>query len=159
MGISQIVTWISYCAFLGVALKFSYKFTSNYYDKVLDQDSRGQHAEKPIPGTASAVNTPYGLYLDGAVVKLPPNSYVNERSALLNSYTTFTHSVFVRYLHGAVGNVPREILTLSSTLRTVFQLRQRLATENENQLVFELEAVYGSSSAVFTSAVYSLSKV
>lgn len=137
-----------------------YKFKYNYNVVVTDTFSNSYHGVKPAIGTASAVNTPYGLYLDGETVYLPPNSSSGSgNSNVFNIYNTATLNLFIRYLPGKTGSFERELFTLKNTDLgiTRLQLRQKAASESDSP-VFELESNTGTS-ATQTSGQYEICKV
>lgn len=136
-----------------------YKFYRNY-NTIVNDSSGSNDGVKPAPGTASAVNTPYGLYLDGQTVVMPPNSEEGSGSSnVFNSENDNTFNIFVRYLPGATGTFTREILTLKSSSQTRVQLRQKSASESAAP-VFELLTTTTTNSAdIVQSTSYALSKV
>lgn len=144
------------CAANGIF--FNYKFYFNYNDQVYDWSTREQTGEKPVSGSTTAVNTPFGLYLEGTTVRLPPNAFFTSGTTdIINTYSSFSHGLFVKILPGLPGNVPREILTLASSSGLRFQMRQAQDLESASQVTFELETNFGTS-ATFTSSSYSQSK-
>jgi hypothetical protein len=140
---------------LGVE-RIRYNFSNNYDTMVDDLSGNSNHGEKPAIGTATAVNTPYGLYLDGTTVKLPVNTY-RETNAHMVINDDISMSLFVRFIPGAPGTFPRELITFKNGGGvTRVQLRQQSAKETAAP-TFELSANFGSVSTQ-TTGPYALSK-
>jgi hypothetical protein len=132
-----------------------YRFYYNYDIQVYDWSGNNNHGVKPARGTSSAVNTPYGLYLDGLTVALPPNS---QSSSTQMQSRDLRFKLLYRYLPGVQGTVPREILSLKNGSNIRLQLRQQSASEASSP-TFELEYRVGGTTFIETSnASYSLSK-
>jgi hypothetical protein len=135
-----------------------YTFTTPYDTQVTDLSGNNNHGVKPAIGTSAAVNTPYGLYLEGATVTLPPNSINSSASTSINSQDKFSLSLFVRHLTGVPGDVARELITLKAGSTTRLQLRQGQSVATANPL-YELEVKLGSGSATtYTSGTYTANR-
>jgi hypothetical protein len=142
--------------------KIKYLFTYNYDTQVEDLSGNGNHGEKPASGTSTAVNTPYGLYLDDQSVKLPPNSYagagVNNVIALSQD---FSISMFLRYLEGPTGLFDRDLLSLERPgLGVPFHYLSIFQTFDisNGPPSFTLLANFGLIPSSLTSSTFSLSK-
>jgi hypothetical protein len=139
------------------ATNIRYDFSHNYDTQVDDLTASLNHGEKPAIGTATAVNTPYGLYLDGTTVKLPMNTYRTTNADII-SRDDIAMSLFVRYLPGATGTFPRELITFkSSGGETRLQLRQQSANQSAAPK-FELSVDFGSGATTITTGPLILSK-
>jgi hypothetical protein len=139
--------------------KILYDFTINYNTQVNDSSGNSNHGLKTAIGSATSVNTPYGLYLQGDEVGLPPNTYAGSGiSNVVNSSDDFSMSVFVRFLQGKNGKHARPIVTFKSGKTTRLQLQQPAAL-NTAAPVFELTVDLGGTVTTLTSATYTLSKL
>jgi hypothetical protein len=125
-----------------------YEFKYNYDVKVTDSTAYQCHGEKPAIGSPTAVNTPYGLYLDGGIVKLPPNTQ-NAASCndLLTYYNYYSITMFVRYLPGTAGTYPRELFTIARGSSIRMQLRQRTQLDSVAP-EWEVESYFGTTTTV-----------
>jgi hypothetical protein len=145
------------CQLVFGATKIRYDFSHNYNTQVDDLTGSLNHGEKPAIGSTTAVNTPYGLYLDGTTVKLPVNTY-RATSTDMNFDNDIAMSLFVRYLPGATGTFPRELITFKNAGGVPrLQLRQQSATETAAP-TFELSVDFGSGVTTITTGPYALSK-
>jgi hypothetical protein len=137
--------------------EFEYSFWYNYDVQVYDWLENGFHGQKPARGSSSAVNTPYGLYLNGQTVMLPPNT--QSSSTVMKNNDDFTLRLIMRYLPGVTGTTQREIISLSNNASgTRLELRQQIASPNSSP-IFELEYQIGKTLTTrATSANYALSK-
>jgi hypothetical protein len=133
-----------------------YRLWYNYNVQVYDWQGNHYHGQKPMQGSITAVNTPYGLYLSGQTVVLPPNS--QSSSTFMRDLTNFRVQVFMRLLPGVAGTVPREIISLKDGSNTQLQLRQQSASEASSP-TFELEYRVGGTTYTDTvTGSYALSK-
>lgn len=89
--------WLLHLLAVTASLVYHYRFDNNYDTTVEDLTGGGNHAIKPASGTSSAVNTPYGLYLNSNSVQLPPNT----ANASFTYSSTFTFTIFFRFISGA----------------------------------------------------------
>jgi hypothetical protein len=140
--------YLLFAAKLIQAQVISYDFTYNYDVKVTDSSAFQCHGEKPSIGSSTAVNTPYGLYLNGGIVKLPQNTQNGAAcNSLTLSYSYFSVTMFVRYLAGIAGTYPRELFTIArgSNIRLQFRQRSQLETAAPE---WEVESFFGTSTAV-----------
>jgi hypothetical protein len=119
-----------------------YKLWYNYDIEVYDWQGKTFHGQKPARGTSVAVNTPYGLYLDGQTVVLPPN--LKSSSTIMKDHDDFTLRLIMRYIPGVPGIVSREIISLKKDSDIRLQLRQQSASETSS-LTFELESSVGGT--------------
>jgi hypothetical protein len=125
--------------------EFEYSFWYNYDVQVYDWLGNGFHGQKPARGTSSAVNTPYGLYLNGQTVGLPPNT--QSTSDGMEANDSFNLRLIMRYLPGGTGSTQRELISLRSNKSgTRLQLRQQSASASSSP-TFELEYSMGKTSS------------
>jgi hypothetical protein len=152
---------LSQLLLISLALQLStgdidYRFNYNYDTQVYDWEGNGFHGVKTAIGTSSAINTSYGLYLNGDTVKLPPNSASS--STTLKDNPSFKMRVFVRLLQGVPGTTTREIITFKSSSNTRLQLRQQSASETSSP-TFEVVFMIGVQTYTeVVSGSYALSK-
>jgi hypothetical protein len=140
------VIWLA-LLLAGGHLLIDYRLNNNSDGKVIDLSGNNNHGQIPARGTASAVITPYGLYLDGELIKLPPNGYT-ESSLIF--YPPFSMSCLVRLLSEASSSVPREIISFKLGSSTRLQLRQ-ISQEESGSLYLEL--VYVLDGLPYTSTL------
>jgi hypothetical protein len=158
-GLAVILMWA--IAFLLVSSclgddDIEYRLWYNYDVEVYDWNGNGAHGQKPAIGTGTAVNTPYGLYLSGKTVVLPPNS--ESSSKVMQDYKNFSVRLIMRYVPGVSGSVPREIISLQKGSNIRLQLRQQSANVGSSP-TFELEyRVGGTTYTTPVSGSYALSK-
>jgi hypothetical protein len=140
--------------------KIKYLFTYNYDTLVQDLSGNGNHGKKPASGSSTAVNTPYGLYLDKKSVTLPPNAYggIGTSNALTSSQS-FASSQFIRYLPGNSGTIERGLMSFSdSTGASKLKLMQAPAPATSPP-VFELSVKFSGPATSIQSSAYNLSKL
>mmetsp|Transcript_16031 Transcript_16031/g.29373 ORF Transcript_16031/g.29373 Transcript_16031/m.29373 type:complete len:400 (+) Transcript_16031:956-2155(+) len=111
-----------------------YKFNHNYGNLVHDWSLNNLHAENSHVGSQSAVNTPYGLYLSGVQLKLPPNSHTSSKQ--LSASESFHISLFVRLLP-SLGNGNGEVMSFLDPNLQGLQLRQLGGQTTSFELVYQ----------------------
>jgi hypothetical protein len=140
------------------ATKILYDFTNNYNTQIDDSSGNSNHGKKVAIGSATTVNTAYGLFLQGSVVTLPPNTYAGSgTSNVLNNSNDFSMSVFMRFLPGQTGSLARPIITLKNSGITRLILQEPECQESAAP-VFALTVNFGGTATTLTSATYALSK-
>jgi hypothetical protein len=153
---SRLLTLFLSLHLASCSTKILYDFATNYNTQIDDSSGNSNHGQKVAIGSATTVNTPYGLYLKGSTVDLPPNSYAGSgTSNVLNSSDDFSMAVFLRFIKGKVGVNPRPIITLKSGGTTRLQLGET-TSKSVDPPVFELTANFGGTATTLTSATYVL---
>jgi len=119
---------------------FQYNYDTDVPD--LSNSYYKEKSKKPASGTSGAVNTPFGLYLDGLVVELPPNGLNwGSDDQIMNYSNDFSMTLFVRLLL-IDASLSRELLTLKNgediliRLRDIsfFQLEAKFSTDAATEL-------------------------
>lgn len=134
-----------------------YRLQYNYGTRVHDWSDKQNYGENSGFGTSQAIYTPYGLYLNQQVVKLPPNAIRSQNFVVNENRIGFL--MYFRYLQGTSGNLERELLTLYNSSNKGLQLRQKQASATSNPK-FEVAFVINNNNSVKeVSTTYSLSKL
>lgn len=144
--------WFITLGCICLAKDFEYRFEYNFDTEVFDFLNNNLHGTKPARGTNNAVNTSYGLYLNGQTVQFPCSEVIK--------HNQFGLRLFVRYLQGFSGNISRELITLLNGNDQGLQFRQQSATETSNpkfELIHNLKAFFETS--IQANGPYLLSKL